>query len=205
MGGKNSGRKVDRTKAAAAEAKKRANKKAARPLNMKQSRFAIEWMKTRSLKKAALAAGYSPKNPSQSGAQVIAVIKEKAPEVMNRCGLTLETIIKKYLFPLLEAEETIFAQHEGEFCDSVDVDALQIRLGAMRTALEVHGAIGSGSIEAALEDQRRSGIDVIVIDIPRPGDGYASDDAINITPTKTESAKGHKTKNLPPEDPRPKD
>jgi hypothetical protein len=52
-------------------------------------------MKSRSLKQAALASGYCPKNPSQSGAQVIAVIKEKAPEVLNRTGLSLETIIEK--------------------------------------------------------------------------------------------------------------
>jgi hypothetical protein len=60
-------------------------------------------------------------------------------------------------------------------------------------------------VEAVLEDQRRGGIDVIIVDIPRPGDDYASDEAINVTPTKAESSNGHKAKELPPEDPRPKD
>jgi Terminase small subunit len=204
MGGKKSGRKVDCKKAAAAEEKKRAKAKARKPLNPRQSRFEIAYVKTRSLKKAALAAGYSPKNPTQSGRQALAVIKEKAPEVMNRLGLTLETIIHKYLTPLLEAEETKFAQFEGEFTDAVEVDALSIRLGAVRTALEIHGAIGAGAV-AVLEEGRRAGVDVYVIDIPRPGDGYASDDAINVTPVKPES-NGNKPKNeIPPEDPRPKD
>jgi hypothetical protein len=204
MGGKNSGRKRDREKAAAREEKKRMKAKVRRPLTPKQSLFAIAYKRTRSLKKAALAAGYSPKNPSQSGQQAIAAIKENAPEVMCRVGLTLETIIQKYLRPLLDAEETKFAQFEGEYTDSVDVDALAIRLGAVRTALEMHGAIGARAATVS-DESRRAGVEVFVIDIPRPGDGYASDDVVNITPSKAESSNGRKAKELPPEDPRPRD
>jgi hypothetical protein len=205
MGGKNSGRTRDRENAAAEEEKKRMKAKGRRPLTPKQSLFASAYMRTRSLKKAALAAGYSPKNPSQSGQQAIAAIKEKAPEVMRRVGLTLETIIQKYLRPLLEAEETKFAQFEGEFTDAVETDALSIRLGAVRTALELHGAIGAGAIEAALEETRGAGVDVYVIDIPRPGPGYDSDEPIAQIPAESN---GHKNGNeLPPQDadPRPKD
>ena len=124
---------------------------------------------------------------------------------MDRIGLTLEEVIYKHLCPLLEAEETKFAQHEGQFTDSVDVDALGIRLGATRTALELHGAIGAGA-ELAIEEGRRAGIDVIIVDIPRPGPGYEGDDAINITPTSGNGNKPNAPK-LPaePEDPRPKD
>ena len=200
MGGKNSGRKKDRKKAAAKELKKHERK----PLDQRQSRFAIAYMRTRSLKKAALEAGYSPKNPSESGRQALAAIKEKAPEVMCRVGLTLETIIRKYLVPLLEAEETKFAQFEGEFTDSVETEALNIRLGATRTALELHRAIGTGA-ELALEESRRAGIDVIIVDIPRPGPGYEGDEPINVTPVEPQSNGNKPKKEIPPEDPRPKD
>lgn len=206
MGGKGSGRKQDRKKAATKEAKRRERSKKRKPLTQRQSVFLANWMRTRSIKKAALAAGYSPKNPTESGRQVIAAIKEKAPEVLDRIGLTLETSIRKYLVPLLEAEETKFAQFEGQFTDAVDVDALGIRLGATRTLLELHGAIGPGAAEIAMEESRRGGIDVIVLDIPRPGPGYEGDDPINITPVSGNGNKPDAPK-LPaePEDPRPKD
>jgi hypothetical protein len=106
------------------------------------------------------------------------------------------------LVPLLHAEESRFAQFEGEFTDFIDVEALGIRLGALRTALELYGVIGAG---AAHEDTRRQGVDVFVIDIPRPGDGYASDDAVYVSPVKQESNSNKPKKELPPEDPRPKD
>ena len=202
MGGKGSGRKLDRKKAAAKEAKRREQSKKRKPLTPRQSVFLANWVRTRSLKQAALAAQYSPKNPSESGAQVLAAIKEKAPEIMDRIGLTLETSIRKYLVPLLHAEETKFAQFEGQFTDAIDVEALGIRLGATRTLLELHGAIGAGA-ELAIEEGRRAGIDVIIMDMPHPGPGYAGDDAINITPT---SGNGNKPKAKEiPEDPRPKD
>ena len=68
------------------------------------------------------------------------LLKEKAPEVMARLGITLESVVEKKLVPLMNAVETKFAQHEGKFTDRVEVDALAIQLGATRTALELLNA-----------------------------------------------------------------
>lgn len=51
-------------------------------------------------KQAALDAGFSSKNPSQSAYQALAVIREHMPELMDRCGLTAGALIEKYLLPL---------------------------------------------------------------------------------------------------------
>jgi phage terminase small subunit len=103
MGGKNSGRKRDPKKAAGEEEKRRI--KAKGKLTLKQSRFASAYMRTRSKKKAALEAGYSPKNPSESEIQALHEIQKKAPEIMAHVGLSLDTLIRKHLVPLLHAEE----------------------------------------------------------------------------------------------------
>jgi hypothetical protein len=169
-------------------------KKPKEKLTLKQSRFAKAFMKTRSLKEAALAAGYSPKNPTESGIQALNQIKDKAPEVMARAGLTLDILIRKHLAPLLEATETKFSQHEGEFTDSVETADNGIRLGAARTAFELLNAFPPK--DPALAAQ--VGISVVVLDIPRPDRA-----AINVTPAKKRvetSGNGHK-----PVDPRPQD
>ena len=167
-------------------------KKPKEKLTLKQSRFAKAFMKTRSLKEAALAAGYSPKNPTESGIQALNQIKDKAPEVMARAGLTLDILIRKHLAPLLEATETKFSQHEGEFTDSVETADNGIRLGAARTAFELLNAFPPK--DPALAAQM--GISVVVLDIPRPDRA-----AINVTPAKPALPSGNGNK----PDPRPRD
>jgi Terminase small subunit len=150
MGGTNSGRKRDPKKAAGEEEKKRI--KAKGKLTLKQSRFASAYMRTRSKKKAALEAGYSPRNPSESGIQALHEIQKKPRKLWPMWDLVSTLSFGKHLVPLLHAEESRFAQFEGEFTDFIDVEALGIRLGALPTALELYGAIGAG---AAHEDTRR--------------------------------------------------
>lgn len=140
------------------------NKKPKPKLTVKQSRFAKAFMKSHSLKDAALEAGYSPKNPTESGIQARKAILEKAPEVMGRQGLDLDTVIRKHLTPLLNATETKFAQHEGEYTDFVIVENLPIRMQATRTALELLNAFPPK--DPALAAQ--VGVEVVIIDIPRP-------------------------------------
>jgi len=138
--------------------------KSQKRLTLRQSRFAAAFMKTRSLKEAALAAGYSPKNPSQSGAQALAEIKLRAPEVMNESGLSLPIVIKKYLTPLLHATKTKFFQYEGKVTDYVEVEDNGTRLGATVKALELLNAFPPR--DPALAAQ--VGVDVIIMDMPRP-------------------------------------
>ena len=86
---------------------------------------------------AAKAAGYSDKNPAQSGYQALAQLRGRVPELLERHGLGEEVLIEKYLLPLLDAEETKFFNGGKK---RINVQALGIRLAALRTAFELHGS-----------------------------------------------------------------
>jgi Terminase small subunit len=135
-----------------------------KPLTEKQSRFAAAFMKKRSLREAALIAGYSPLNPSQSGLQALKAIKKATPEVMDEMGLTIKTIIERHLIPLLNATEVKLAQNGGEYTDFVEVEALGTRTQATRMAFELQNAFPHEQSDI----ERRGGIDVLVLDIPWP-------------------------------------
>ena len=66
-----------------------------------------------SLTQAALDAGYSSKNPGQSGWQALQNIRLKMPELLDEYDLTDEALIEKHLKPLLNATETKFFQLNG--------------------------------------------------------------------------------------------
>jgi hypothetical protein len=138
-------------------------KKPRRELSSKQARFMAEYLAGREKKVAALLAGYSDKNPKQSAVQALKAIRSICPEVMDRIGLTLDSLIQKHLLPLLYATETKYAMHKGKFKDERIVEALGIQLGATRLAFELRGALKQES-----ESEHYSGIDTIIIDIPRP-------------------------------------
>ncbi len=129
----------------------------------KQSRFAKEFMKSQTIAEAALKAGYSPKYPSQSGNQALNAIIRKGPEAMEALGLTLTAVIEKHLIPLLNWNETKFAQFEGKFTDSVTVGDGGVRLGAVDKAFRLLGAYPS---EDPVLNAKIS-VDVIICDMPR--------------------------------------
>jgi hypothetical protein len=88
---------------------------------------------------ASVKAGYSPKNPWQSGYQAIERIRLNAPELLAKHGLDDDTMIEDYLKPLLKAEETKFFAHEGRVTDQRNVAALGIRHSALDTTFKVRG------------------------------------------------------------------
>jgi hypothetical protein len=165
-------------------------------LTLRQSKFAEAYMKTRSLKKAALAAGYSPKHPSQSGDQALKDIQHKAPEVMRELGLGMSDVIEKHLIPLLNANETKFFQKDGKITDFVEVEALPIRLGATRLALELLVPKDPAALAPL-------GVEVVLVDVPRPDRSAIEVKPTNVTKPPAKPAlpsdNGHKP------DPRPKD
>lgn len=130
----------------------------------RQSKFVKAFVKTRNARQSALIAGYSPKDPDSAGQNVLQALRLKAPEVMARLGLTMGAVIQKHLVPLMHATETKFAQYEGEFTDSVDLEDNGIRLGATRTALQLLNAFPEKDMEKAAQ----YGVRAIVVDIPRP-------------------------------------
>lgn len=171
----------------------------------RQSKFVEAFLKTRNKTKAALLAGYSPKYAGQAGHAVMESLKEKAPEVFARMGLTLERVIERKLIPLMEAKEVKLSQHDGEFTDVIELDALPIQLGATRMFFELANAFPPR--DPALAAQ--IGVEVIVNDMPRP-----HRPTVNVkTYLATQSSNGAKKKEPEPpakngdepEDPRPKD
>ena len=170
--------------------------KASPDVTPRLSRFAAAYMKTRNKTKSAIIAGYAPKHAAQAGYKAMELLKEKAPEVMARLGITLESVVEKKLVPLMNAVETKFAQHEGKFTDRVEVNALAIQLGAMRTALELLNAFPPKDPQLAAQ----VGIEVVVLDVPRPDRSM-----VNVTPGRVIKPQPLSGNGAKPEDPRPKD
>ena len=115
---------------------------------------------------AARKAGYSLKRPGQSGYQALKQIKERMPEVLERHGLTDDSLIEKYLKPLLRAKETKFFAFQGEVIETHDVEALGVRKDALDMAFRLKGSYAPTNIEhtgqiiheiTALEQQMAKG------------------------------------------------
>jgi hypothetical protein len=147
--------------------------RSAKQLTPRQITLAENFVKGTTITEAARRAGYSGKNLAQSGHQAFKAIKRKAPEVMARAGLNLDTVIRKHLDPLLNATETKIFQSDGKITDYVEVNDNTTRLGATRIALELLGAFPSEEEK----HQANFGIEVLILDVPRPDRS-----AINITP-----------------------
>jgi len=74
------------------------------------------------------------------------------------------TAIEKYLKPLLEAYETVFFQRNGKVTATRKVEALAIRLNALKELFLLHGSYAPRDPKEAAQ----FGIKVVVVDIPRP-------------------------------------
>jgi hypothetical protein len=106
--------------------------------------------------------------------QAMQQIRGRVPDLMDKHGLTEDTLIDKYLRPLLEAERTVFFQKDGKVKQKVQVEALEIRLSALRECFLLHGSYAPcDPMEAA-----QFGVKVVVMDMPRPPRL-----PINVTPT----------------------
>lgn len=146
---------------------------------------------------AAVRAGYSPKNPDQSAAQALSAIRKKTPEILDELGLTVRSVIKNHLEPLLKATTIKVAQHEGEITDYVELADNRIRLDTQKTIFELHGAYPTEQ-----EKQQGSlGVEVVVIDVPRPDRS-----GIGVKVTATTPAPARKVERpAQDQDPRPRD
>jgi hypothetical protein len=110
-------------------------------------------MKSKNLAQAAIAAGYSPKNASQSAHQALASLK--VPDLLNNAGYSIPVITTK------------LAIDDGKFKDFVDLEVHGTQMQAIDTMLKMHGAY-------APKDPRelaQFGVKVVIIDVPRPQHG----------------------------------
>ena len=94
-----------------------------------------------SITEAARESGYADNGyVGQLGSQALEGIREKMPHILDRHGLTDDSLIERYLKPALEAQETEFAKFEGRITDSLDVIAWSPRLTALDMAFNLRGS-----------------------------------------------------------------
>lgn len=90
---------------------------------------------------AARESGYADNGyVGQLGSQALEGIREKMPKILDRHGLTDDSLIERYLKPALEAQEIEFAKFEGRITDSRDVVAWSPRLTALDMAFNLRGS-----------------------------------------------------------------
>jgi hypothetical protein len=113
-----------------------------RRLTAKQQALIRALTKTKHLGKAAIEAGYSPKNATQSGAQALAAIQKTAPELLAKHGLDDDSLIEKHLIPLLQAQETkyfAYTRQGKRLLLERNVPAHSIRANALDMAFKIRG------------------------------------------------------------------
>ena len=106
-------------------------------LTVRQARLIKELSTSKTVAEAGEKAGFACR---QSAHEAFKGITERAPEVLERLGLTYDYILDKCLRPLLEARETKFFQKEGIVMQEKEVEALDIRLRAIDTWAKLAGA-----------------------------------------------------------------
>jgi phage terminase small subunit len=116
-------------------------------LTPQQHRLVKNLVKGMSLMQAAISAGYSPKNASVSANQALKGIRKKMPQLLDRRGLTDAALIKKYLKPALEANETKFFQKDGEVKEQHDVINWDARLRALDMTFKLKGSYAPTNVE----------------------------------------------------------
>jgi hypothetical protein len=106
-------------------------------LTLKQARLVQELPKSNSVAEAGAKAGYAYR---QDAHKALKSISERAPEVLERLGLSIEYVADKCLRPLLQANETKFFANHGIVLEEREVAALDIRLRAIDLYSKLKGA-----------------------------------------------------------------
>jgi hypothetical protein len=78
----------------------------------RQAEFLKAMPTSRTLGEAAVKAGYSKKNPRQSGHQALQALRGRVPDLMDRLGFSEEKIIDIYLRDGLNATRTEFVRED---------------------------------------------------------------------------------------------
>jgi CCR4-NOT transcriptional regulation complex NOT5 subunit len=152
---------------------KESSRRKRKELSPRQMKLIKARAEGKTYKQAAIEAGYSPKHAAQNGYQALSQIRGRVQDLHGRNGLDENTAIEKYLKPLLEARETVFFQKNGKVTATRKVEALAIRLNALKELFLLHGSYAPRDPKEA----EQFGIKVVVVDIPRP-----PRNAIDVTP-----------------------
>lgn len=123
-----------------------ARKKPKNSLTVKQSKLLKELPTSASVSEAGEKAGYYDR---QTAHRALKGIAERAPEVLERLGLTIEYVADKCLRPLLEAKETKFWADKGIVMETREVDALDVRLRAIEVWARLMGAFTAQKVQVS--------------------------------------------------------
>jgi hypothetical protein len=91
---------------------------------------------------AAILAGYSPKNPSQSAHTAIQSLKLKVPELMDELGLTEKGLIENHLVPALSATRKEYFSNQGIILDERESTDWPARLRSLEMAFKLRDMLG---------------------------------------------------------------
>jgi DNA-binding CsgD family transcriptional regulator len=109
-------------------------------LTRREYKLLVALRKGKTGTQAALAAGYSPKNPAESAVQARRNIEKKIGfDIYESMGLTRDDFIRKHLVPALEAKETKFFAHNGKVISKREVVNWQARLRAQDMTYQIAG------------------------------------------------------------------
>ena len=140
-------------------------------LTSKQKKLVEALPVTSSIAEAGTVAGYSDRT---AASRALKSISERAPEVLERLGLTIEHVVDKCLRPLLEAKETKFFASNGIVLDTKEVEALDIRIRAIEVWARLMGAYTaqkvqlSGDLSLDLNHVSDDELDRTIADLARP-------------------------------------
>ena len=123
---------------------KKPQKEKPQKLTLKQSKLIQELPNSTSIAEAGEKAGYSDR---QTAHRALKGIGERAPEVLERLGLTIEHVADKCLRPLLEAREMKFFASNGIVLQEKEVEALDIRIRAIEVWARLMGAYTAQKVQ----------------------------------------------------------
>lgn len=163
---------------------KKPPKPKAKRMNARQGALLKNLAKGMTQKDAAIAAGYTPKHPGKAAHQALELISRNWPDELERVVGTKETVIEKYLLPLMNATERKAFNHNGEIVYSKPMVAWGPRYNGLDTYFRVAGAYAK-----EIELNAQVGVKVVLVDIPRPARGVVMAD---VGPGALPSSNGHK-------------
>jgi hypothetical protein len=106
-------------------------------LTLKQKKLVEALPTSGSVAEAGEKAGYAYR---QDAHRAMKSVSERAPEVLERLGLTIEHVADKWLRPLLEAKEEKFFADKGIVLTTKEVAALDIRIRSIEVWARLMGA-----------------------------------------------------------------
>jgi hypothetical protein len=167
------------------------------PLTLLQTRLLEELPTSKTVAEAATKAGYSTKNPNQTGYQALKALRGRVPEILDRLGLDEESVIHNHLLPKLTAKQVHYFQKDGEVTDIRLSENLDIQMLAIHRIFQLHGSYAPKDPKEAAQ----YGVKIIKIDIPRPADSF--NQFVDVIPETALSRPGVKPTNAAPANGKP--